>query len=125
VHGAHATAAGALRPDLPKAWFWYRKGADASEPNALARFAERDERDALAENHPTKRNELPLKAFSFYATAAERAYNEAWPDDAWKTWRYRRATLARLLTREGMMPQVAQAYAAARMARVTRPSRSS
>jgi hypothetical protein len=35
---------------------------------------------------------------------------------AWRNWRYRRATLARMLARDGMMQQVAEAYAAARAA---------
>jgi WD40 repeat protein/TPR repeat protein len=99
------------QPDLAKAWSWYQKGADAGEPNALARFAERDERNALDETDQPKRNALLLRAFSYYAAAAERAKNEAWPDDAWRHWRYRRATLARLLAREGLMQQVADAYA--------------
>ncbi len=43
--------------------------------------------------------------------AAERAHDEDWPEDAWKQWRYRRATLARLLARQGMMQQVADTYA--------------
>jgi WD40 repeat protein/serine/threonine protein kinase len=100
----------ALRPDAFKAWLWYQKGADAGEPNALARFAERDERSALAEADASKRNELLLQAFSRYAVAAGRAYDENWPDDAWRYWRYRRASLARLLASEGMMQQVADAY---------------
>ena len=37
-----------------------------------------------------------------------------WPDDTWRNWRYRRATLARLLARDGMMSQVADAYMAVR-----------
>jgi hypothetical protein len=53
---------------------------------------------------------LLLRAFRFYAAAAERAHDEDWPDEAWRHWRYRRATLARLLAREGMMSQVANAY---------------
>jgi hypothetical protein len=35
---------------------------------------------------------------------------ENWPDDAWKHWRRRRASRARVLAHEGMMPQVAAAY---------------
>jgi WD40 repeat protein/serine/threonine protein kinase len=100
----------ALHPDAFKAWLWYQKGADAGEPNALARFAERDERSALAEVDTPKRHVLLLQAFSRYAAAAGRAYNEDWPDDAWKYWRYRRASLARVLAGEGMMQQVADAY---------------
>ncbi|HWM71957.1 MAG TPA: hypothetical protein VNO35_35680 [Steroidobacteraceae bacterium] len=85
-----------------------------SEPSALARFAERDESNALAENDPSKRNADLLKAFTFYAAAAEHAHDEDWPDEAWRNWRYRRATLARFLAREEMMQQVADAYIAVR-----------
>jgi hypothetical protein len=55
-----------------------------------------------------------LQAFRFYAAAAERAHEEDWPDDAWRHWRYRRASLARLLASEGLMQQVAAAYTAVR-----------
>jgi WD40 repeat protein len=96
--------------DVAKAWSWYQKGADVGEPNALARFAERDEQNALAETGSAKRNSLLLLAFTRFAAAAERAHDEDWPDEAWKSWRYRRATLARLLAREGMMQQAADAY---------------
>jgi TPR repeat protein len=109
-----AAAPGTLQPDLARAWSWYQKGADVSEPSALARFAERDESNALAENDPSKRNADLLKAFTFYAAAAEQAHDEDWPDEAWRNWRYRRATLARFLAREGMMQQIADAYIAVR-----------
>jgi WD40 repeat protein/serine/threonine protein kinase len=98
-------------PDASQAWQWYEKGANAGEPNALARFADREERTALEATEPSKRNSLLLQAFTLYAVAAERAHGEGWPDDAWKHWRYRRASLARLLAQEGMMQQVADAYA--------------
>jgi WD40 repeat protein len=107
-----AAVTGMLAPERAKAWAWYEKGADAGEPNALARLAERDERNALEERDQSKRNKLLLRAFSYYAAAAERSHNEDWPDDAWRNWRYRRATLARLLAREGMMQQVADEYTA-------------
>ena len=100
-----------LQPDLAKAWEWYKKGADAGEPHALARFAERAEREAMYETDPQKTAGLLLRAFSAYAAAAERAYDEDWPDEAWRYWRYRRATLARILARQGMMQPVADAYA--------------
>jgi TPR repeat protein len=96
--------------DAPKAWLWYQKGADAGEPFALARFAERYENEALTATDPSKRNAQLLEAFRLYAAAAERAHDEDWPDDAWKHWRYRHASLARLLALEGMMQQVADAY---------------
>jgi WD40 repeat protein len=92
------------------AWYWYQKGADIGEPNSVARFAERDEKIALAERSSPKKNSLLLRAFTRFAAAAKLAHDENWPADAWKFWRYRRATLARVLAREGMMPQVADAY---------------
>ena len=115
-------AAGVLNVDTPKAWSWYQKGADAGEPNALARFAERDERSALAQTDPLKRNAQLLQAFTLYAAAAERAREEDWPDGAWKDWRYRRATLGRVLANAGMMQQVVAACAAVLDKGTPRPS---
>jgi eukaryotic-like serine/threonine-protein kinase len=109
--GENSTSAG-FRPDSVQAWSWYGQAADAGEPNALARFAQREESTALAATDASTRNTQLLQAFRFYAAAAERAYEENWPDDAWKHWRYRRASLARILAQQGMMPQVAEAYAA-------------
>ena len=114
VPGAAAAVPVERQRDLSKAWSWYQKGADIGEPNAIARFGERDEALAVTESSPQKRNALLLKAFAAYAAAAERAQAEGWPDDSWRHWRYRRATLARVLARQGMMPQVADAYLAAR-----------
>jgi len=115
--------ADALNTDASKRWLWYQKGADTGEPNALARFAERDERNALAQTDPPERNALLLQAFTFYATATERAREEDWPDGAWKDWRYRRATLARLLANAGMMQQAAGAYTAMLDKEEARPRR--
>jgi hypothetical protein len=39
------------------------------------------------------------------------AYRENWPDSAWKHWRYRRASLARVLAADGMMQPVADVFA--------------
>ena len=89
-----------------------QKDAHAGEPNLLARLAAHEEKYALYESDPTLRDGALLKAFTLYASAAERANRQHWPDDAWRTWRYRRATLARLLAREGWMQQVADAYQA-------------
>jgi hypothetical protein len=83
---------------------------NAGEPNAIARFAERDEANAAMESDRSKRDGLLLRAFGFYAAAAERAYEEDWPDVAWQDWRHRRASLARLLAERDMMQQVADAY---------------
>ena len=101
-----------VKPSENDAWLWYRRGAEAGEPNALARFAQREEIAALAASDSSKRNAQLLQAFRLYAAAAIRAYEETWPDDAWRHWRYRRASLARVLAHEGMMQQVADTYAA-------------
>ena len=105
-----ASRAVAFPADASKAWLWYQKGADVGEPNALARFAERDDKNAIAETDLSRRNALWLQAFAYYAAAAARAQHEDWPGDTWKTWRYRRATLARLLAHEGLMQQTADTY---------------
>jgi WD40 repeat protein len=97
-------------PDPAKAWHWYQEAASRKEPHALARFAQRAEKDALAAAS-SKTQELLLEAFTLYARAAERARIEDWPDGASRIWRYRRATLARVLASDGMMQQVADAYA--------------
>jgi len=99
-----------LAPDVDRAWSWYQKGTEAAEPNALARFARKEDHAALAEQNSTQRNAHLLQAFKYYTAAAERARLEDWPDDAWRNWRYRRASIARLLEREGMMEQVATVY---------------
>ena len=110
VQGRENSASVAIQPDASQAWLWYSRGADAGEPNAIARFAEREESSALAATDASMRNAELLQAFRLYAAAAERAHEEDWPDDAWKHWRYRRASLARLLARDGLMQQVADAY---------------
>jgi WD40 repeat protein len=99
-----------LAPDTVRAWAWYQKAADAAEPNALARFAERAADAAFAESDPAKRNGYRLESFRHYAAAAERARIEDWPDEAYRNWRYQRASLARLLASEGMMREIADAY---------------
>lgn len=104
-----------FKRDPPKAWLWYQRAAAAEEPDALARFAERDEANALSAASARSRDELLLEAFWLYARAAERAGAEEWPDDVWSRWRYRRATLARVLALEGRMQEVAAAYEAARL----------
>jgi hypothetical protein len=97
--------------DESKAREWYRKGAGAAEPNSLARLAELDEKAALDIKDPHERHALLLKAFSGYAAAAMHASRENWPDRAWKHWRYRRASVARVLAADGMMQPVADAFA--------------
>jgi TPR repeat protein len=104
--------AGATKDDA-RAWEWYRRGADAGEPYALARQAERDETRALGATDEAHKNTLLLAALSGYAAAADHAFREDWPDDAWRHWRFRRATLARILARSGLMSAAADAFAAA------------
>jgi hypothetical protein len=106
-----------LAPDDARAWSWYQSAADAGQPAALARFAERADAaaaSAASAASVAKRNALWLEAFRFYAAAAERARREDWPNDAWRNWRYRRASLARLLARAGMTQDVAEAYRSVR-----------
>jgi WD40 repeat protein/serine/threonine protein kinase len=110
----NGVAGAAASIDEEKAWVWYRRGEEAGEPNAFARFAEREERAALAERDPARADARLLQSFRLYAAAAGRAEDEDWPDAAWRHWRYRRATLARFLAGEGMMSRVAAEYIAAR-----------
>ncbi len=93
-----------LVPDSGKAWSWYRKAADAGEPNSLARFAEKSDADAMGASSSL------MDSFKYYAAAAERCRVEDWPIDAWRNWRYRQASLARILAREGMTEEVVRVY---------------
>jgi hypothetical protein len=99
----------AFPPDVAKAWRWYQDAATRYEPNSLARLAERYERQAIAVT-PDKEDGLFLQAFTLYARAAERARAQDWPDGAWSNWRYRRASLARVLAADGKMTEVARAF---------------
>jgi WD40 repeat protein/serine/threonine protein kinase len=103
-----------ILPDPAQASLWYHRGAEASEPNALGHLAEREESLAYADPAPAERRAHLLAAFQYYAAAAEKARREDWPNEAWRSWRYRRASLARRLAQEGLMKQVAQAYDAVR-----------
>jgi WD40 repeat protein len=103
-------AAYLFAPDQARAWSWYRRAAAAMEPNALARLAEREEAAAFSEETGARKNSYWLESFKYYAAASERARSEDWPDGAWRNWRYRRASLAHLLAREGMMREAANAY---------------
>jgi WD40 repeat protein/serine/threonine protein kinase/TPR repeat protein len=107
-------------PDSARAWSWYSKAANAGDPNALARYAQKS-LDATSTGDATKTAYL-LEAFKYYAAAAERARREDWPDEAWRNWRYRRASLARLLAREGMMQEGADIYEGVQRRYATRTS---
>jgi hypothetical protein len=99
-----------METDPARAWQWYRRGAEAGEPHALARFAERDQLSVATEDSPKKRNVLLLHAFALYAIASERARVESWPNAVSQVWRYRRASLARMLAHEGRTSDVAAQY---------------
>jgi WD40 repeat protein/serine/threonine protein kinase len=101
--------------DEARAWQWFQKAADAGQPDALVRFALRAEAAAYSTADPAQRNTRLLEAFKYYAAAVARARNEDWPDATWRNWRYRRASLARLLAREGLMQEVADVYDAVRI----------
>jgi eukaryotic-like serine/threonine-protein kinase len=111
------------RADLTRAWTWYERAAKANEPHSLGRLADREAATAVAQTTASSRRDYWVSAFKYYAAAAERARSEDWPDDVWATWRYRRASLARILEREGMMQQVGDAFAAVRKM-YERPTRS-
>jgi WD40 repeat protein/TPR repeat protein len=102
--------AGGAAVDDAQAWSWYRRGADAAEPHALARYGERELQAAQTASVPLERRRHQLQAFRFYASAAERARREAWPDEAWRDWRLQRASLARIRALDGGMQEVAAAY---------------
>ncbi|MGC1459277.1 MAG: protein kinase [Steroidobacteraceae bacterium] len=112
-HGVHVATKGGtfgLRADQNLAWNWYRRGADLGEPGALARFGQRAEEAARAVSEAAERQRRRLEAFRYYAAASERARREGWPDETWRNWRRRRASLARLLALEGSVDEVASAY---------------
>ena len=116
------TAPDARQPDLSKAWSWYQRAPISASPT-------RSHGSGSATMHPPsprarRRSETRScsRRSASYAAAAERAQAEDWPDDTWKHWRYRRATLARLLAREGMTSQVADAYVAVRDKGTGRPT---
>jgi WD40 repeat protein/tRNA A-37 threonylcarbamoyl transferase component Bud32 len=99
-----------LAPDSNLSWSWYQKAADVGEPNALGRLGERADSSVLPGEDTPKVNSSLLESFRYYAAATERARIEDWPDEAWKNWRYRRASLARVLEGQGMMQEVADTY---------------
>ena len=111
-----------MAPDHAQAWSWYQKATAAGDPNALARFADRDDAAASSEADGAKKSAMRLEAFKYYASATERARIEDWPDEAWRNWRYRRATLARLMAGEGMMREIADAYRDVRRQYATPPT---
>jgi dipeptidyl aminopeptidase/acylaminoacyl peptidase len=104
----------ALSQTAPRAVGASAAPADAAGPVALARLGDAADRAALGASTDSERNARLLEAFGFFAAAAERAQRAGWSDEASLRFRYRRASLARLLARAGMMAQVAQVFARVR-----------
>jgi dipeptidyl aminopeptidase/acylaminoacyl peptidase len=86
--------------------------ASRAGPTAPGTFAIKAEALELAgENSATGLSPAALlTAFRDYAAAARGAQERGWPERRWRVWRYRRASIARLLAREGMTLQVVKAY---------------
>jgi hypothetical protein len=101
-----------LRPaSAPRTGAGREAAADA--PQALAKVAANAERRALAASTPAAAQAGFAQALCDYALAAIRAEADDWPDDRWRGWRYRRASLARLLAARGALGAAASAYGAA------------
>lgn len=83
---------------------------DSAGPVALSRLGDAADRAALGASTGSERDARLLEAFGFFAAAEERAQRAGWSDEASMRFRYRRASLARLLARAGMTAQVAQVY---------------
>jgi hypothetical protein len=112
-HGVNRTGANieySLAPDAARASSWYQRAAEAGDPSALAHFAEMEGVTASSQRADVNKKAYLLESFKHYAAAAEAARQANWPDDAWRSWRYHRASLARLLALEGMAENVAHAY---------------
>jgi hypothetical protein len=86
--------------------------AHSQQPDTLARLGEQAYDNAYSAKTPAQRNTYLLEAFRRFALAAAQAEGEHWPDDSYRDWRHRRASLARLLARAGMMQDVADTFAA-------------
>ena len=98
-------------PDAAQAAEWYARGAAVHEPFALGELARRAEMSGLKVTSTAEQQRHWREAFVSYAQAAEFARRLEWPEANLRGWRYRRATLARLLGRDHLMPQVAIDFA--------------
>jgi WD40 repeat protein/TPR repeat protein len=108
--GVPGAGANHLSADPEQAAAWFRKAAAAGQPHALAHLGEQAEAASVAAASMQRRNVLLLEAFDDYAAAAEQAARADWPEESWRLWRYRRASLAHLLAHAGLAQQVAEAY---------------
>jgi hypothetical protein len=85
--------------------------ARSKQLDRLAKSGEQAYDNAYSARTPAQRNAYLLEAFRSFALAAATAESENWPDESWRAWRHRRASLARLLARAGMMQEVADTFA--------------
>jgi WD40 repeat protein/tRNA A-37 threonylcarbamoyl transferase component Bud32 len=85
--------------------------APSQQPDRLAKSGEQAYDNAYRAETQAQRNAYLLEAFRLFALAAAQAEGENWPDASWREWRHRRASLARLLARAGMMQDVADVFA--------------
>jgi eukaryotic-like serine/threonine-protein kinase len=83
----------------------------SQQPQEMARLGEQAYDSAFSAGASAQRNRHLLESFRLFALAAAQAERESWPDDLWREWRHRRASIARLLAREGMMEDVARIFA--------------
>lgn len=104
-HGAPGLSA-----DSAKAQHWLKLGADSLEPEALGHIAEQTEIAAAPTGGGPSNEHLLLQALALYTLASEQARLQAWPDAVYKVWRYRRATLARVLAHDGLIREVVETY---------------
>src|SRR6185437_8853394 len=77
---------------------------------ALAREGEAAEGASLGARTESEREADLLRAFGLFAEAEASAERAGWANDVSLRWRYRQASLARVLASRGMMSQVAQLY---------------
>jgi WD40 repeat protein/serine/threonine protein kinase len=98
-----------------------RERPRSHEPDALARRGAEADEAAFRASSAADRNTHFLEAFTFFTAAGARAHEEGWPDEALSGWRYRGASLARLLARAGMMAEVADGYERIRGQNAPRP----
>lgn len=84
---------------------------DPAGAYALAREGDLAEGAAFGARNESEREADLLQAFGLFAAAEARAGRAGVSGDVVRRWRYRRASLARVLASAGMMSQVAQDYA--------------